>query len=516
MSEVNMRTVYTSGGAANVKDKARAGMEGSDKWYSGVLERIESALSPILDFLAAPRRILSAVILFAVSLLMLLLAFAPIVYTETDLDGYDRSVEYSILEVAEIGVVSLFSLDEYTIASTDYYKDLLEFEAALDSGAVTMNDHEKVAAAIKNALCVELLKYTSPVRAIGPIAVLVAVIYTVLCVIFFISSLVTLIGEIAAYARKAGGNDKRMGKTVRMLWRVSVFLPVLSYSSVQLFSFASGTDLLAFASYGAGVCWGFVISVIIAILASLYFLACGVVGAVRSEAFTIREKKNEILSLLLALVLLVSVSMPLMSLDLNWFQRGEDWGREREASIWISVFDINEITSDTVSSYAYASSFTNIDQLGEVISNYPEDEIDNFDLLNRALIGCARFHPGAVYMAVIILTALTLLTWGVLVRKLASSLIPGLEEKRGGKAQKIFILLFSIATCAVALVMSIVANEALLGAESFTAIFNIGVGPIIMLIASIGMLVMSKNDERLKVEGGYDNADISHAPYVLE
>lgn len=500
MREENAATRVENSSARASADRRS---EGGGKWYSGILEKLEPVLSPIVNFLSTPRRIVGAVLIFAVALLMLLLAFAPIVYTKTEIDGDDYSVGYNIVDIVEIGVISLISLHEGDIEDTKYYEEIEDF----DFDRITSSKRAKVPNAIKNAMCVQMMRYDTPVRVIGPVAVIIAVVYIVLLLVFLVSAIKTLVCAIIAYVRKEEMSEARISVSARLLWTALAFLPVLAFAAKQLFSFPSGSVLLAFASYGTGMSWGFIFAAIIAICASLYFAARGAVIMAQNGGVT---EKNGVISLLLAFVVLLSTVMPIFSADLAWAKRGGIV----EGSIGIGASDVCEVTSDVLSDYAGYSYTTHVEYLAEAIPNYHTD-LDGFDMLNRALIGCARFNPAFLYFTTILLTLITLISWVVLIRRLSARLLLGLESKKSGKTEMVLILLSSIAMCIIVLIMSIMANEALLSAESFTAVFNIGTAPVLALVASVGMLVMSKKDDRLKIEGGYDNADISHAPYVL-
>ena len=58
-------------------------------------------------------------------------------------------------------------------------------------------------------------------------------------------------------------------------------------------------------------------------------------------------------------------------------------------------------------------------------------------------------------------------------------------------------------------------NEWMIATDVITVVCSVGVGSVMALVCAFGLLVtMGKKNVAVRDEG-YDNADISHAPYVL-
>ena len=77
-------------------------------------------------------------------------------------------------------------------------------------------------------------------------------------------------------------------------------------------------------------------------------------------------------------------------------------------------------------------------------------------------------------------------------------------------------MILAIIYLALIIILTVISNMAFPVVVSIDLIFNIGIGPIICLISSILIILLSRRESASYSEnGGYDNADVSFAPYVV-
>ena len=79
----------------------------------------------------------------------------------------------------------------------------------------------------------------------------------------------------------------------------------------------------------------------------------------------------------------------------------------------------------------------------------------------------------------------------------------------------VFELVLSVGYFVSMVVASAIANSSFSVAPNIDLIFNVGFGTIMCVLSSLAILILTLSDKKKYVKSGYDNADVSFAPYVV-
>ena len=289
-------------------------------------------------------------------------------------------------------------------------------------------------------------------------------------------------------------------------------LPLLSYVLPAACSFGVDPRVFIYCSGGTGMAIGYVFSVIVALVGCVFLFTHKIVNMLRDGELKFSKCKSELISLFFALLLLVSLLFPVISvnaaLKIN--------SRTTEDTLKIGYSDITEPTSADIRFYLSGSSHEQKIKLYDDLRMAGRQDNISETVLDRVMVACGRIDPSILYIAVFLINSFVLLVFATLCSRLVKKAFYSIPNKRI-MSLKVMLMILALSQCVVLFIICIFANESIGLSQNLALNFKIGAGPIFSLICALGILVSSdrnKDDEKL-IDTYYDNPDVSYAPYVV-
>ena len=459
------------------------------------------------------KKSLKCAVLFAFSLLLLLFSLCPLIHTTTEVNGREYSISFNSIDCLKVAFNSARSLSSSAIVETKQYKELME---EYSDGLTSLSEIpvSRLSDYLKSALLLQLMSEDTPTRFSYVIAALAVITYLTLCIVIFVYAIMALVGELVLTTKRSDEENLHVSKGASLLLYTLLFMPLLYYTLVQMCSFGSCFALSALASRGIGASYGFVLSVAAALLGSAYFLLPSIMDMVRSGGVKVLLKKSSVLlSLGFTLIFLISFSFLCLSAHVSV----EENGREYEEDFSINYYDINEITYDDVSDFYKYLSYGSNDVMSSAMKELTNDRKSDTSriLLVTATVGGGVGDLSIAYVFVILLNYCALLIFAFLAYDLIKNIQDAPPSERIGSLKKLLCLIASIQIILVFIIFAFL-NGASIGGDGCLVAFKMGVGPILGLLSTIGMLISFEKQPQKEIEPSYDNPDVSYAPYVVD
>lgn len=459
-----------------------------------------------------PNKLLKCTVLFAISLILMLLFLCPLVHTTTEINGKEYSVSFNSIDCFKIAFYSARSLDTASLAETDLYKEVFggEVSSVTDPSQLTPSEGAEY---IKNVLFLQLMSDMTPFRFSTVLAIFAITAYLTLCIVLLVYSLLSIIGELSLIVKRSNEENLHLVSGQHLVWFILLFTPLLYYSYMQMFAFDASFALFGFSKDGASASYGFVLSVLVVLLGSVYFSLPTLIGKIRDGGLKFLVKKStELLALGFTLVFLLSFSLLCLSANISV----KDNSKKYEDNLSIDYYDINEITSSDSQKFR---DYLFVDGEGvaeSVLINYVGNANENAakKLMISVTSGGGINAVNKAYVLVIIFNCCALLLFALLAHTLINSILYDSVSDKVGTLKKLLCATASIQVV-LTVTMFIVLNQASIGGENCLMEFKVGFGPILGLLSTIGMLISFEKTPHKEIERSYDNPDVSYAPYVV-
>ena len=430
-------------------------------------------------------------------------------------EGKMYDLNFSALDLATYSISSLCSMSEYQIRKTDAYKEKKEYLDTSKKGKLDKSEYaEKV---IKNELQIELMRSSSPFKVSLFVGGIIAILYMALCAVFGLLSLIALTFEILRAcnirAPRLVGLERANVAIIFCLFAIS---PLIIYTQLKAWYFGVSERFGYFSSGGIYLGWGLIISLVLIVLSTAYFVARNIRGA-RQKLIGKKSKttKKAIVSLVSCILILVSIFLPLTQLDLS---ADVGKGKINTEKFGITIFNLNEFTSLDVSAYSASSRLTSYEKVGDAIPKMVQRpsvyDKNVWDIFNTTIIGYERIDLSVMYILIYISATLLFLFVGLLSWRTIKNLFINKNETNTN-GLKVVTLIFSIIYFGLSAAMSIIADSNLSGNLLAVMQFKTGIGPVLAFVFSIVLVRTIKKNVEDDARWEYDNPDTSYAPYVV-
>jgi hypothetical protein len=442
------------------------------------------------------KRILVRAVVLALSLILLSFVFTPFASYKIEVGGARYDVSFSpkdsVSITANYGLILLSKLTRQPIEG-------LGEELKLDQDS-----------AKQSFMSVAMIRQTG-LRVTVILAAITTVIYALLCIISALLALKALISELMM--RKKGIFRHKRYAADGMICMIACLMPVILFCFLQAFDFGI-TPLSEYGCRGLGtkMAWGAILTVVVSLLGSAFVCAASFIKLIENEEkpFT-RIRITRMVCCALMILLVVSIFLPCSTISI-WHANGET------DTYHVDVTDIKEMTVGDLKNYRlvarqYGANVIDNLKAGEV-GSIQTDDIG--ETLFHTVMLC-RINPKVIYVAVIIITMITLVFIGLLLWSTLRHCFFEIPKFKGMKALKVFTTMSIAVYLIMMIVLNVVVQFCLLLDLSYMVGFSIGLGTIIAPVIMVALLIIRQKSVKKVINRNtdYDNADVSYAPYVL-
>ena len=462
-------------------------------------------------------RLAGRALVFLASLIMLLLvSLAPLSYARTvdDVSGH-RTLAFTALETVRIASYATDAYSERQLQRTDEYKEyliLIEEATAVQDGLVEGDLPELLGDISRLSFYLTLMGKEATLDFDMAVAAVVSVILLALVGLFFAVSLVSLVLEVLREFLGLGIKADPHKASVSLLWLSVALLPLCGYAHLQLSYFGLGAKLGAFSSGEYGLSAGFKLLVAVGVIGALYTVVYHLIPMIKRNGFKIAGRaKSAVISVCVALVMLLSLLSPLVSVKL-----ANPEFPSQTTSFKVSANDLFYTTGADISYYSKTSSKSNLEKIDQTIASaFEGNGTGSTDtLLNDLIIGVRRMDNSMLYLTLQVLVLVFLFVLSVLACSMVRSYLLG-KKGRGLAFLKILSMLLSVATAVVAIIFVFIARGAVTNDLSYVMAVGIAAAPILLIVSAVAMAfsfrVKASRDEEIE----YDEPDATYLPYVI-
>ncbi len=469
-------------------------------------------------------RLIASIVMLVLSIGLLLAAlYAPLAHSEVVYgEGVECSISYNGIDSLMMVYYSSQSLSDNRLMKSQLYKDtvaeLNRLSLSTSGSRLTESKRLQLADASENLLCVYLMSSSIEMRH--------EVVFAALsfCMIL-IASILSLFGALVSLKRALGerfgkGRKEKLGavKAPRAIWFIGAFMPLLGYSFSRMSYWGKGGLLSTFSSGGSGLSSGFVLLLAISAI-TIAYAASGVVlsGQIKSDGSAVSMKK-QMITLVLAVIMLLSLFLPWISI--NFASVAEK--QVKTEKTYISVAEIGDISEEGEDVYYGISSSMNAEILDTVIDEIVDSPERDDELAMEAVgllnFGVDRYDISLIYTAINGVSYALFLICGMLVFRLVSGILYKKSNYGKIKGFKLLSALLSLVLAVLTFAFIIITGIAVKHYEySYVMALKPSFGVIVCAVCAIGLLIsLKKKENRKQIEEGYDNADVTYAPYVIK
>ena len=288
---------------------------------------------------------------------------------------------------------------------------------------------------LKKTLMLEVMSRRVDPRVTVIVAAVAAVAYYCVCALFLLVAFIDLIREIITFKRKKESRHICSRFSDTLLIALLCLLPVLGFLLVQACDMGVGGVWSKYTGEGVGLAWGGVLTVAITLIGALFVISKNTISLVsRREKYFGESRINNLICCALALVVMVSVCMPCVTLKLS-DAKGED-----TAFVSVDFDELREQSLDDVYQIGKTSSERGRTQLKIRINDTLDDILFHEEgsckqILDTLFININRMDTGMIYIAISLITAALLWVAGILLFALLTKIF---QSAKTGLIIKIF------------------------------------------------------------------------------
>lgn len=434
-------------------------------------------------------RLINRIAVLVLAVVLLALAFAPIIYCEVELDGATQAVKLSGLDALKMtGVMSSPKVfdpedmaDNFEFYRAERFKQLVTSRSAFSKVGLS---------------------------ASTVTAVVAYLLYTVLVAVVLIIAAWNLISEYLIIKKKKMERKKYASD--------KLFPLLLCIFPAVYFCLAKATDLYISNIFsGSAVCFaepkmagGIIASLILLVLGSIFTCATySLDDAHVNVRYFNRERVKHLVCIGLVIVAILCSLGPCVQIK-TW-----EPSRDKETIFDVSLWDIRQMTKQDRDAYRKATSKISLEYIDEVKEQDNASEI----LMNSILMRSSSSTIRAIYLAIQIVFSIMLFLLGLLLWSLLGRAFFGAKRLRAVNLLKTLTMICACVCLGVVITLQVLLGACLSSGMKVFVDFALGGGMIMsfvcILLAVVLRLKKRSHDEY--VDDEYDNADVSYAPYVL-
>jgi hypothetical protein len=449
--------------------------------------------------------------LFLCSVLLLILAFCPFAHTAVRInEKREVNLDFDMAYAARVTALTFLSYSEEELEKADLYKQYKRSISKVKTEKLNRYDDEKLENYFKMKMELQAISDDSPVRLSMVVTVVFGVIYTLICVVFFLKSASLIIKELS---NKSEEKIKRAtcGAT-SALWLITALLP-LAYFVWKKFTYFGIAEMSAF-SHGSGTSYGFVLSAAVAVTGTVLTVIFNRQGI--KNKTTGRLSKKALKSLVLSgIAMLITASVFLPSMGIKFAYDGSSG--VKTAMVYATSNSVGEFSSadiDVIADMGKDESYEALFTVCEEATSRAGTEATAFDVFNVLTVGHGRIDASFLYLFIIAVSVLMLLVLALLIRNITLRAFFGARKKTG--FLKLLLVLLSVANLVIYIALCVLGKTSAYGELEYIIKVSVGAGPILIFILSVLLVSLFHTHEEKTIDKGYDNPDVSYAPFVME
>ena len=456
-----------------------------------------------------------AFILFAISFLMFLASFLPMVKVETSVtENSSFSVSFSPSEILSIGIDSIGATtsEEYL----EEYQDYINYRSAVQkisfTSKLTKNQEAALKDYTKSALKLQMMSANASPKATLVMAAFVSLVYIFTTVATFAYAFVLFAFYGALHKDNVTGFFKLVKSLVAI---ILVMLPVYMLLMLQTANFSPDFGIYNFGDKGTGLAWYGIIMVIV-IVSAVAFMSIKGLSCLFKKEETKRDHATVFRALALVCLILAvaAVFMPFAKIRLATVNNR---GVVTTESMSVPVNNFYEMSYEDVAYFnAMTENYSKTDLIafiGDIVKGRGTYDSVGTDMFN---IIAFRYNESIEYLytlvaifAVLSALVLSLFARSVMRLVLGKTII---KHKKGLIAGSItFVSIYLV----LGIIISIVCNTNMNADMAHYVLISVGVGPILAAVCTLVAIVALSIRSKSEAPREHDNPDVSYTPYVI-
>lgn len=467
--------------------------------------------------------IVGGFILFITSVVLLLtVLFLPLSYSSLAYDERSSwSIEFSGTDSVKLSYYALQEKSDKQIVRSSLYKTTVKkFDEILSSGTrpdrMSELKYQRLVSLTNNMLYLSLASDEVGAPADVLISAACFFIFVIADVVMLFSSLSVIVKSLFSNPTKKFGSSGAMKVSIKSLWTILTFLPLMIYSFYQMSHWGIGARLGMFSSAGCGLGAGSYIIIVVVTLAVVYSVIYLLKGKNNAILKNKDDNKKRIAAALISVVMMVSLLLPWLTVGVAK-HKGR---RVTTENVSVSMSELHCLTDEDANYYFEISSMESEELLKYQAAQIVESKEDNKnaaeEILELLVFGVYRYNISAFYNFVYAMLSIQLLLCGMLLSRIGKNLFFEAENISKEKKLRVLVSLASIVISVLSIIYLIISHLSIEDELSYYVTVNVGIGPLLGIALSIAMILTLCGVKKENcIEQGYDNADVSYAPYIL-
>ena len=481
------------------------------------------------DGTAAPKkkngyktRLFGSALLLAVSILILICSlFAPLSHSKMQINkNVEADIKFSGIDSFTLLYYSTKSYSETQIRKTKLYNETAKLNSVYRfSSLKSLNEKQQEAleTATRNTLLLNLVSKESGMRFNVVLAALTLCGFILTDAVLVFRAGKELLDELLNLGKPVKSKKRNCNYSLRILWLLIGLLPMLAYSFKQLSYWGIGKGFGVFSSAGNGLSFGLLIITLLSVFCGAFFVFLSVRAYANADPIPSSVLKKKIALICIVLILLFALFLPIINIGVS--SGSGSTSLARTENVKISVGDLFVLESDDINHYRETTAQNAIASIKATIKELisRKSSVSNPNLHNDLVLGVDRNNVSGMYVAIQLVTYLTLLTLAFLLKYSVQALLHNESCAKEIFALKILTGLLALAVSVLNIILFIITYLAVSADLILIISVGFGIGPILCLICAISLFVI-KADYGVGeyADDWYDNADVTYAPYVIK
>ena len=467
--------------------------------------------------------VVSTVILILSLAVIVIALFAPLAHSGAVIGKFESDIGYTGIEIFQTFYCSMLSLSDREVASTELYtKTMRQYNVFMLNNAnvrkLPSSEAKKLSSISENMLFITLANRSTELRSQVTYATLALVALLAISALTLYFSASSLVKEIFASQKGGMGSGPLFYKQIYSLWLMSLLLPFFLYSFSSLGNWGVSSALVDFSANGYGVSAGAVFIIVLSILVSAFSVVHIVfVSRKRFRTASAKITEKKVLLIILCFVLMISSFLPILNVKLF-----HPYILRKSESVNMTAGDFSVLSDDDVSHYRTSTKVACKEQLrkmaNDVFKAGVKDEVVTENLVDTLVLGYDKNNINGIYKALQLFLCAVNVFSAILILNIAKNIIEKQEYTDTLKRLKILVPLLAVVQAVLGIAVFGISLSAVDPLLTSTVSLGLGIGPIVSLLLAVSVMLFRLTEKRKSpyLDMGYDNADVSYAPYVID
>ena len=441
---------------------------------------------------------LIALIMMVFTILLALINLCPVVTTEVEFDGMSGEASLTAIDCLQM---AYFQTGAGYLEASDAYEKLVDY------GYPEISNSMLYSGLTKELLFAEIMDADACFK-ISPYYMALAVVANfVFCILLFANSAIHLLFGVFNN-KKAQQKSIKALNNLRLASLIYLLLMPL-YCYMLLRGTACGIGELRIRAMESSVGVGFVLGIVLASFILLFSFK-DVISKYKKTNGSAQDQKVKLIALGCAALMLLSLCLPIMTVKATASFKNKTVTDD----VTVGYNDIFCVNNMDLKYYRGDDSVSMAELLTDNLS-YHKDSLDK-TILYDVIIGIGGKDHSFWTHVFYIFQAVSLLCFAIIAYRLILALLK--NEGATIKTPVIIAIFSAVLQFAAVVAIALMGSTSLWSQQEVSCEFSVGIGIVLKLVASIGMLVGTikyEADKENEESYDYDNPDVSYAPYVV-